>query len=167
MRSNNVTYRECKDVMLTFTCMTSNDIMAVTTQLYINSGDPYSMLPINPHIYGDQCGQSGGCICLCNWSSVEWLLHYSHVIISPMASQKPASPLFTQPFVQAQTKENIKAPRHWPLWGEFTGDRWIPRTKGQQHGKCFHLMTSSSLLQCISPILIECLFYLIDLISWC
>ena len=27
--------------------------------------------------------------------------------------------------------ENIKAPRHWPLWGEFTGDRWIPRTKGQ------------------------------------
>ena len=19
--------------------------------------------------------------------------------------------------------------RHWPLWGEFTGDRWIPRTK--------------------------------------
>ena len=22
-------------------------------------------------------------------------------------------------------------PRHWPLWGEFTGDRWIPSTKGQ------------------------------------
>ena len=30
-----------------------------------------------------------------------------------------ASPLFTQPFVQAQIKENIKAPSHWPLWGEF------------------------------------------------
>ena len=39
--------------------------------------------------------------------------------------------------------ENIKAPRHWPLWGEFTGDRWIPHTKGQLRGKCFHLMTSS------------------------
>ena len=26
---------------------------------------------------------------------------------------------------------NIKAPRHWPLCGDFTGDRWIPRTKGQ------------------------------------
>ena len=26
-------------------------------------------------------------------------------------------------------KENIKAPRHWPLWGESTGDRWIPLTK--------------------------------------
>ena len=48
-----------------------------------------------------------------------------------------ASRLFTQPFIQAQIKENIKAPRHWPLWGEFTGDQWIPRTKGQ-----YHLMTS-------------------------
>ena len=32
---------------------------------------------------------------------------------------------------KAQTKENIKAPRHWPLSGELTGHRWIPRTKGQ------------------------------------
>ena len=38
---------------------------------------------------------------------------------------------------------NIKAPRHWPLCGEFTGDRWIPRTNGQLRGKCFHFMTSS------------------------
>ena len=43
---------------------------------------------------------------------------------------------------KAQIKENIQATRHWPLWGEFTGDRWIPRTKGRQRGKCFHLMTS-------------------------
>ena len=28
--------------------------------------------------------------------------------------------------LQAQIKENIKAPRHWPLWGKSTGDRWIP-----------------------------------------
>ena len=27
-----------------------------------------------------------------------------------------ASRLFTQPYIQAQIKENIKAPRHWPLW---------------------------------------------------
>ena len=43
--------------------------------------------------------------------------------------KSPASRLFTQPFIQAQIKENTKAPRHWPLWGEFTGTRWIPRTK--------------------------------------
>ena len=32
-----------------------------------------------------------------------------------MASKSPASRLFTQPFIQAQIKENIKALRHWPL----------------------------------------------------
>ena len=33
--------------------------------------------------------------------------------------------------VKAQVEENIKASRHWPLCGEFTGGRWISRTKGQ------------------------------------
>ena len=27
--------------------------------------------------------------------------------------------LFTQPFIQAQIKENLKVPHHWPLCGEF------------------------------------------------
>ena len=40
--------------------------------------------------------------------------------MSAMASQ--ISWLFTQLFIQAQIKENIKAPRHWPLCGEFTGE---------------------------------------------
>ena len=57
--------------------------------------------------------------------------------------KSPASRLFTQPFIRAQNKESIKAPRHWPLCGEFTWDRWITRTNGQLRGKCFHLMTSS------------------------
>ena len=43
--------------------------------------------------------------------------------------KSPASRLFTQLFVLTQIKENIKAPRHWPLWAEFTGDRWIPAQK--------------------------------------
>ena len=29
------------------------------------------------------------------------------------------------------SKENIKAPRYWPLWQEIIGDRWFPWTKGQ------------------------------------
>ena len=57
--------------------------------------------------------------------------------------KSPISPLFTKPFIQAQIKENIKAPRHWPLYVEFTGDRWIQRTNGQQRRKCFHWMTLS------------------------
>ena len=45
--------------------------------------------------------------------------------------KSPASPLFIQLLFQTQIKENLKAPRHGPLCREFTGDRWIPRTKGQ------------------------------------
>ena len=32
---------------------------------------------------------------------------------------------------KVQIVENTKAPRHWHLYGEFTGDQWIPRTNGQ------------------------------------
>ena len=45
----------------------------------------------------------------------------------PWRLKSLASPLFAQLLVQI--KENIKAPRHWPLYRECTGDRWIPRTK--------------------------------------
>ena len=69
--------------------------------------------------------------------------NYNDVIVGAMASQIISLRLFIEPFIQAQIKENIKAPRHWPLCGKFTGDRWIPRTNGQYHGKWFHLMTSS------------------------
>ena len=43
--------------------------------------------------------------------------------------KSPASPLFTQPLIHVQFKENTKAPRHWPLCGnspvtgEFTAQR--------------------------------------------
>ena len=41
--------------------------------------------------------------------------------------KSPASRLFSQPIIQTQIKENIKAPRRWPLCGEFTGDRPVTR----------------------------------------
>ena len=47
--------------------------------------------------------------------------------------------------MQTQIKENIKAQRHWPSCGEFTGDRWIPRTNGQYSiGWCHHENQNSS-----------------------
>ena len=41
--------------------------------------------------------------------------------------KSPATRLFTQPFIQAQIKQNIKFLRHLPECGEFIGDRWILR----------------------------------------
>ena len=37
--------------------------------------------------------------------------------------------------VYSDADQRKKGPRHWPLCGEFTGDRWIPRTNAQKRGK--------------------------------
>ena len=55
--------------------------------------------------------------------------HYNDVIMDAIASQI-TSLTIVYSTVYSDT-ENIKAPRHWPLCGEFTVDRWIPRTNGQ------------------------------------
>ena len=38
---------------------------------------------------------------------------------------------FYSTFYSAADKRKHQVSRHWPLCGEFTGDRWIPHTKGQ------------------------------------
>ena len=58
-------------------------------------------------------------------------LKWCHNMPDGVSNHQPHSHLFTQHFIQAQIKENIKASRHWTLCGEFTCDRWIPRTKSQ------------------------------------
>ena len=75
-----------------------------------------------------------------NWTSYQRLLcfpwfisqrvYYSDVTMKVMASQITGVSIVAQPFFRVGIKENIKAPRHWLLWGEFTGHRWNPRTKG-------------------------------------
>ena len=50
------------------------------------------------------------------------LIHYNDVIMGTMASQIPSLTIVYSTVIQAQIKENIKAPRHWPLCREFTGE---------------------------------------------
>ena len=67
--------------------------------------------------------------------------HYNDVIMGEITSQITSLSTVYLPVYSGT--ENIKAPRHWPLCEEITGDRWIPHINGQQRGKCFHLMTTS------------------------
>ena len=55
--------------------------------------------------------------------------HYSDVIMASMASQITSLTTVYSTVYSGADKKNIKAPRHWPLCGEFTGDRWIPAQK--------------------------------------
>ena len=58
------------------------------------------------------------------FTGTDAISHYSHVIISVTEFQITGVSIFTQPFVQAQIKENMKAPRHSPMWGNspMTGE---------------------------------------------
>ena len=56
---------------------------------------------------------------------------YSDVIMGAMASQITSLTIVYWTVYSGADKKNIKAPRRWPLRGEYTGDWWIPRTNGQ------------------------------------
>ena len=73
--------------------------------------------------------------CACgriHWSkNMNHRLHYIDAIVSAMTSQITSVLIFYPTVYSHAVQRNIKAPRHWPMWGEFTGDRWSPHTKGQ------------------------------------
>ena len=82
--------------------------------------------------------------CVMWWCALQFVIHYSDVIMGADEFQITGVSIVYLTICSGAGQRNTKAPRHWPLWGEFTGDRWIPRTMGQLRGKCFYLMTSSS-----------------------
>ena len=55
-----------------------------------------------------------------------FLWHYIAVIMTTMASQITSLTVVYSIDFRAQIKENIKAPCHWPLCGEFTGTGEFP-----------------------------------------
>ena len=68
-------------------------------------------------------------------------IKWRHIEHDGVSNHQPDDCLLNRLF-NAQIKENITAPRHWPLCGEFTGDRGIPRKKGPVTLHFFYLMTS-------------------------
>ena len=52
--------------------------------------------------------------------------HHSDTVMGTMASQSTGAWIVYSTVFQAYIKETIKAPREWPLWVEFTGDRLFP-----------------------------------------
>ena len=81
----------------------------------------------------------------CTWYLLmtQCLWHYIDVIMTTMASQITSLTVVCSTVYSDadQRKHQSSAPLAF-VWG-IHRDRWIPRTKGQLRGKCFHLMTSS------------------------
>ena len=70
-------------------------------------------------------------------------LHYSDVIMTTMASEITSlTVVYSTVYSDADQRKHQSSASLAFVWG-IHRDRWIPRTKGQLRGKCFHLMTSS------------------------
>ena len=74
------------------------------------------------------------------------LPHYDDVRMGAIASQITSLAIVYSAFYSGvdQRKHQSSASLAF-VWG-IHRDRWIPRTKGQLRGKCFHLMTSSCII---------------------
>ena len=71
------------------------------------------------------------CLLGCDlWCHTNHIVHYSDVIMRAMVYQIIGVPIVFSA-VCSGTDQKHQAPRHWPLWGESIGDRWIPITTGQ------------------------------------
>ena len=81
---------------------------------------------------------SNVCATVCSIKTLQW----RHNGRDGVSNHQPHHYLLNRLF-RHRSKKNIKAPRHWPLCREFTGDRRIPCTNGQLRWKCFLLVTSS------------------------
>ena len=90
---------------------------------------------------------------LCEFQLTHW--HYSDVIMTTIASLITSlAVVYSAVYSDADQRKHQSSASLAFVWG-IHRDRWIPRTKGQLRGKCFHLMTSSckiyvlfQLLQC-------------------
>ena len=69
--------------------------------------------------------------------------HYDDVIMTTMASQITSlAVVYSTVYSDADQRKHQSSASLAFVWG-IHRDRWIPRTKDQLRGKCFHLMTSS------------------------
>ena len=69
--------------------------------------------------------------------------HYIDVIMTTMASQNTSpAVVYSTVYLDAYQRKHQSSASLAFVWG-IHRSRWIPCTKGQLRGKCFHLMTSS------------------------
>ena len=67
--------------------------------------------------------------------------HYDDVIMTTMAAQITSlTVVYSTVYSDANQRKYQSSALLAFVWGIYR-DRWIPRTKGQLRGKCFHLMT--------------------------
>ena len=77
------------------------------------------------------------------YKSLKWVWHYIDVIMTTIASQITSLMVVYSIVYSCADQRKHQSSASLAFVRGIHRDRWIPRTKGQLRGKCFHLMTSS------------------------
>ena len=96
-----------------------------------------------------------------------WKKHYIDVVMTTAASQITSlTVVYSTVYSDADQRKHQSSASLAFVW-EIHRDRWIPRTKGQLRGKCFHLMTSSWFTGslCTNPMNRDAVFFFVFFLS--
>ena len=92
-----------------------------------------------------------GRLWICGWRVNSVQYHNDDVIMTPMAPQITRLAVVYSIVYSGVDKKKHQSSASLAFVRGIHRDRWIPRSKGQLRGKCFHLMTSS----CIEQFVLE------------
>ena len=110
---------------------------------YEDYGSAISFPDIETHACECKHGPAHAAIQFTIYETVTETHHYDDVIMTTIASQITSlAVVYSTVYSDADQRKHQSSASLAFVWG-IHRDRWIPRTKGQLHGKCFHLMTSS------------------------
>ena len=124
-------------------------------ELFVRNAKQHLPHSIERHMYvnlqylQDSIGKKQICVCLTSHrvtrkcTQQEFWIHYNYVPMGAMAYQITRLMVVYSSVYSGADERKHQSSASLALCGEFTGDRWIPRTNGQLRGKCFHWMTSS------------------------
>ena len=112
--------------------------MDINIRIYFETSDKWQNIAARPLIWHMTSLELYG--------SPDPSLHYDDVIMNAIASQITSLMIVYSTVYSDADQSKHQSSASLAFVRGIHRDRWIPRTKGQLRGKCFHLMTSSWML---------------------
>ena len=143
--ARNIPLRSCKTTNTTVFCYSRNLLPKLFHQSHLRV---WSVIVGKYKVNSVPGNDQASCVARSSASMSLYLVyscfpHYSDVIMTTMASQITSlTVVYSTVYSDADQRKHQSSASLAFVWG-IHRDRWIPHTKGQLRGKCFHLMTSS------------------------